>query len=197
MILKCTLLFFIFFKVGLFSFGGGYAMLPMIYKEIGTFGFMPVKEFSDLVALSQMTPGPIAINAATYVGFKYAGLAGAAAATLGIALPSFIIIAVVISFLSRFKKSYLVQGIFSGIRPATAGMIAAAVIFISQSSIISNQFFSRLLFTDPLKTVSIPSIAIFLSVLVLSRKWKIGRFEFSPGPVLLTILAGILGALII
>ena len=197
MIAKCALLFYVFFKIGLFSFGGGYAMLPMIYKEIATFGFMPVREFSDLVALSQMTPGPIAVNAATYVGFQYAGITGAAAATAGIAMPSFIIIAAVITFLSRFKKSAAVQGVFSGIRPATAGMIASAVVFISQSSIVNDQFFSRMLFTDPLTTLHIPSLIIFFLVLFFSKKWTIFGITISPGPVLLTILAGILGAFIL
>ncbi|MGL4369539.1 MAG: chromate transporter, partial [Spirochaetota bacterium] len=76
MAVKCALLLYIFFKIGLYSFGGGYAMLPMIYNEIGTFSLMPMKEFADLVALSQMTPGPIAVNAATYVGYAYAGIPG-------------------------------------------------------------------------------------------------------------------------
>ena len=83
-------LFVMFFRIGLFSFGGGLAMLPLIFQSVKDFGMMTASEFSDLVALSQVTPGPIAVNAATYVGFNGAGIPGALAATLGVALPSFI-----------------------------------------------------------------------------------------------------------
>ena len=85
-------LFVMFFRIGLFSFGGGLAMLPLIFQSVKDFGMMTASEFSDLVALSQVTPGPIAVNAATYVGFNGAGIPGALAATLGVALPSFILI---------------------------------------------------------------------------------------------------------
>ena len=92
-------LFVMFFRIGLFSFGGGLAMLPLIFQSVKDFGMMTASEFSDLVALSQVTPGPIAVNAATYVGFNGAGIPGALAATLGVALPSFILILIVVQFL--------------------------------------------------------------------------------------------------
>jgi chromate transporter len=100
--LKLWQLFFVFFKLGLFSFGGGYAMLPLIYQEIQKFGMMDPTEFSNLVAISQMTPGPIAVNAATYVGFKAAGVLGSAVATLAVSLPAFVIIILVAHFLQKF-----------------------------------------------------------------------------------------------
>ena len=80
-------LFTMFFRIGLFSFGGGLAMLPLIFQSVQDFGIMTSQEFSDLVALSQVTPGPVAVNAATYVGFNYSGLPGALTATLGVCLP--------------------------------------------------------------------------------------------------------------
>ena len=98
-------LFLIFFRIGFFSFGGGYAMLPLIYQSAQDFGLMSGTQFSDLVALSQVTPGPIAINAATYVGYQYAGIGGAAAATAGIILPSFLLVFLVLHFLRRFRES--------------------------------------------------------------------------------------------
>jgi len=101
-------LFVSFFKVGLFSFGGGYAMLPMIYQEIDAFG-LTMKEFSDVVAISQMTPGPIAVNAATYVGYKAAGFLGSAFATLGVSLPSFILISIIVLVFNKFKTNSIVQ----------------------------------------------------------------------------------------
>ncbi|MGL4370620.1 MAG: chromate transporter, partial [Spirochaetota bacterium] len=124
------------------------------------------------------------------------GVSGSVAATAGVTLPSFILVLTVIAFFARFKHSPYVKAALSGIRPATAGMIASAVIFISQSSIITEQFFSLQLFRDPLSTISIPSVIIFILTLAGSGKWKIGNFELALDPIILTILAGALGAFI-
>lgn len=190
MILRYLQLFYVFFKVGLFSFGGGYVMLPMIYKEIGTFNLMSAREFSDVVALSQMTPGPIAVNAATYVGYKTAGFLGAIFATLGVSLPCMIIVLIVSAFFYKFKSSKVVQAVLSGIRPATVGMIASAVIFFSQNSIFTANIFSSELFRNPLKVISIPALIIFGLTIFCTKKLKMG-------PITLTLLAGIVGAFIL
>ncbi|HEY8464216.1 MAG TPA: chromate transporter [Bacillota bacterium] len=179
-------LFYIFFKVGLFSFGGGYVMLPMIYQDIQTFGMMPADDFSNLVALSQVTPGPIAVNAATYVGFRAGGLGGAVFATLGVSLPSIIIILIITTFLIKFKNSPTAQAVLEGIRPATVGMLAAAVIFFAKTSLVTTDFFSLKVFQNPLKQISIPAWVIFFLTLLASKKFKIG-------PIALTILGGIVG----
>ena len=125
-----------FFTIGLFSFGGGYAMVPLMEREIAAHGWLAAREFADIVAISQMTPGPIAVNAATYIGFRVAGVAGSAAATLGVFLPSLILVLLVARFLRKFKESRGVEGVLSGIRPATVGLIASAVVFFSGMSII-------------------------------------------------------------
>jgi len=130
-------LFLTFFKIGLFSFGGGYVMLPMIYQEVQTFDFMPASEFSDLVALSQITPGPIAINAATYVGFKCAGFLAAAVSTIGIALPSVILMSIVVIFMQKFSENTIVKGVLGGIRPASLGLIMASAILIANGTIFT------------------------------------------------------------
>lgn len=117
-------LFLVFAKIGVFGFGGGMAMLPMIYQGAKTFGLMSADEFSNLVAISQVTPGPIAVNAATYVGFNCAGYAGAVSATFGVALPSFILVTLACYFIAKFKESKAIDGAFAGIRPVTAGLIA-------------------------------------------------------------------------
>ena len=182
-------LFYIFFKIGLFSFGGGYAMLPMIYQDIQTFGLMSAHEFSNVVALSQMTPGPVAVNAATYVGFRSAGFWGSIFATIGVSLPSFIIILIIASFMNRFKTNPVIQAVLSGIRPATVGMIATAVFFFANTSIIRQGFFSLRMLQNPLHYVSIPGMVIFALVLLASRYLKLG-------PILLTILGGVIGLLI-
>ena len=140
-------LFVMFFRIGLFSFGGGLAMLPLIFQSVKDFGMMTASEFSDLVALSQVTPGPIAVNAATYVGFNGAGIPGALAATLGVALPSFILILIVVQFLERFQESRGIQGAFLGIRPVTVGLIAAAVLFVGETVLVNGPIISAKLFT--------------------------------------------------
>ncbi|TCL57459.1 chromate transporter [Hydrogenispora ethanolica] len=186
---KCLLLFYVFFKVGLFSFGGGYAMLPMIYQEIEQFGFMPPREFSDIVALSQMTPGPVAVNAATYVGEKTAGFWGAVFATVGVALPSLILIVIVSAFLNRFKTSQAVQAVLAGIRPATVGLIASAVLFFANTSIFTNKL-SLAFFRNPLHFLNLPALAICGLTILATQKWKMD-------PILLTVFAGVLGAFIL
>jgi len=183
-------LFLLFFKVGIFSFGGGYVMLPMIYQEINILGLMPASEFSNVVALSQMTPGPIAVNAATYVGFKSAGFWGATFATLGVTLPSFFIILLISAFFYKFKKSPIVQAILTGIRPATVGLIISAVIFFAESSIFTSTLKSGKFLENPIGFFSIPALLIFTVTILLNKKFKVG-------PIPLTILAGVAGAFIL
>lgn len=188
--MKLITLFYVFFKIGLFSFGGGYAMLPMIYQDIGKFGFMPPREFSDIVALSQMTPGPIAVNAATYVGYKYAGFWGSVSATIGVCMPSFMLILIISAFFYRFKESKIVQAVLSGIRPATVGMIASAVLFFAQTSLYNPELLGAEMFKKPLEFVSLPAVGICALTVFLNGKFKVD-------PILLTVLAGVLGAFIL
>ncbi|MGI6765866.1 MAG: chromate transporter [Lentihominibacter sp.] len=135
-------LFLVFFKIGLFSFGGGNAMLPLIYQSVQEVGVMTAKEFSDMVALSQVTPGPVAINAATYAGLGFAGIPGAIVATIGVSMPCFIIMLIVIRLLDRFNDSRYVKGAFVGIRPVTIGLIAAAVVFIADDVLVKGSLVS-------------------------------------------------------
>lgn len=179
-------LFYVFFKVGLFSFGGGYAMLPLIYQEIQTFGLMQAREFSNVVALSQVTPGPIAVNAATYVGFRSAGWGGAFFATLGVCLPSIIIILIIAMFMVKFKNSPQFQAVLEGIRPASVGMLASAVIFLAKTSLVNEGFFTRQMLQNPLEFISLPAVVIFALTIWASQKGKIG-------PITLTLLAGVAG----
>ncbi len=181
-------LFYIFFKVGLFGFGGGYAILPMIYQEIQTFGIMSADDFSNLVAISQVTPGPIAINAATYVGYKVAGVGGATVATLSVSLPSFILILIVTSFLSKFKTNFTIQNVLKGIRPATIGLIASAFIFLAQAAnVVPKGSISML--KEWLLSVDIQAILIFLISIFLIFKRK-------KGAIAVTIIGAGLGIVI-
>ena len=166
-------LFYIFAKIGLFGFGGGMAMLPMIYEGASSFGLITREEFADLVGIAQATPGPIAVNAATYVGYTSAGIPGALAATLGVALPAFVLVNLVCMFLSKFRESRLVEGAFTGIRPVTVGLIASAAVIMGQSAFAS---------------VEIIPIAIFAAVILLSWRTKLS-------PIWMVIGAGVVGAL--
>jgi hypothetical protein len=98
-------LFGVFFKIGLFGFGGGYAMIPLLEGEISAHGWLPVREFADIVAISQMTPGPIMVNAATYIGYRVAGFLGSAIATFGVSLPSLVLVMLVAHSIRVFKES--------------------------------------------------------------------------------------------
>ena len=132
------LLFWTFFQIGLFGFGGGYAMLSMIQGEVvGHYHWMTTSQFTDIVAISQMTPGPIGINCATYVGYTsitgagYAqgwGILGSFVATSAVVLPSFILMLLISRFLIAYKNHPTVEQVFSWLRPAVVGLLAAAAL---------------------------------------------------------------------
>lgn len=124
-------LFYTFFFIGAFTFGGGYAMLPLIQDAVLKAGWMSQEEIINFVAVSESTPGPLAINMATFVGMKTAGVLGAICCTLGVVLPSFLIILVVAHFYQKFQKSRLVEGVMSGLKPAVVGLILAALLQVA------------------------------------------------------------------
>ena len=124
-----------FFKIGLFTFGGGYAMLPLIQEEMISHGWLTVNQFMDIVAVSQMTPGAIAINNATFIGFKLAGIPGVLATTLGVISPSLVIVLIIASIFNKFADNELVQKAWSGIRPAVIGLILTVVFSLGQQAI--------------------------------------------------------------
>ncbi len=124
-------LFLAFLKIGTFTFGGGYAMIAMIQAEAERQGWLTGEELVDFVALSESTPGPLAVNMATFVGMRTGGVLGAIIATLGIVLSSFVIILIIAKCFERYQKSKAVGGIMSGLKPAVAGMIGAAFISVA------------------------------------------------------------------
>lgn len=166
-------LFISFFKIGAFSFGGGYAMLPLIEKEIiDIHGWLSTTEFIDILAVSEMTPGPIAINSATFLGYKVAGVLGSITATIAVILPSFIVMSLIFHFIVKFKNTPYVEWIFSGIRPVVLGLIAAAAITVGKNAFID------------IKSVI---IAIILFYLVSFKKLN---------AILAIVLAGIFGIIL-
>ena len=126
-------LFWTFFLIGAFTFGGGYAMLPLIQIEVVNKGWLANENVINFIAVSESTPGPFAINMSTYVGSEMGGVFGAACATLGVVMPSFIIILIVAKCYDRFKRSRLVKGAMSGLKPAVIGMIGTAVLSIGKT----------------------------------------------------------------
>ena len=140
-------LFWTFFLIGAFTFGGGYAMLPLIQIEVVNKGWLANEAVVNFIAVSESTPGPFAINMATYVGSEMGGVLGAVCATLGVVLPSFVIILIVAKCYDRFKKSKLVKGAMSGLKPAVIGMIGTAVLSIGRTVFVQpGLMFSAALF---------------------------------------------------
>ena len=124
-------LFWSFLKIGLFSFGGGYAAMPLIQEQVvSSHNWLSMAEFTDLITISQMTPGPIAVNSATFVGIKIAGIPGAIVATVGCILPSCIIVMLIARLYLKYRKMDLLQGVLNSLRPAVVAMIASAGISV-------------------------------------------------------------------
>lgn len=132
-----------YLKIGLFGFGGGYAMLSLIQREIVTPGWITEKMFTDIVAISQMTPGPIGINSATYIGYSAPlmagytnplwGILGSVVCTLTVVLPSFMLVAWTSHYIRRNRESVVIRGIFAGLRPVVIGLIASAALLLMNS----------------------------------------------------------------
>ena len=178
-------LFWSFFLVGLFSFGGGYAALPLIQEQVTEINsWLTPTEFMDILVISQMTPGPIAINSSTFVGTKIAGIPGAIAATAGCVAPSCIIVLILAALYYRFKGLSLVQGIIKGLRPAVAALIASSGMSILIASLFGSESFSF-----SLSDLDLAALGIFIASLFTLRKFK-------PDPILVMLGAGIIGVII-
>nr|WP_278580134.1 chromate transporter [Bacteroides intestinalis] len=176
-------LFYTFFKIGLFGFGGGYAMLSMIQGEVVTrYGWLTSQEFTDIVAISQMTPGPIGINSATYVGFTATGSVwGSIIATLAVVLPSFILMLAISKFFLKYQKHPVVEAVFNGLRPAVVGLLASAALVLMNAENFSSPKEDMYSF--------IISCLIFLIAFIGTRKYKIN-------PILMIVVCGIAGLIL-
>lgn len=185
-------LWFTFLKIGLFSFGGGYAMIPMIEKEIEKNGWLSAAEFFDIIAIAEMTPGPIAVNSATFVGYKAAGFLGGLFATIGVSIPSLVLILIISRYFFKFQNHPLNTTMFYGIRPVIAGLITTAAFFVAETAIFKDEFSMDLLikiFYQPLEVINIESIFIFFISLIALKKFKLH-------PILTIALSGVLGILL-
>ena len=177
-------LFVTFFVIGLFTFGGGGAMLSLIQTQVvGKFAWLTEGQFTDIVAISQCTPGPIGVNCATYTGYEVAGVAGSAIATFALVLPSFIIFYGIITLYNRYHTTSLFSNVMAGLRPAVAGLIVAAALILMFH--ICPQGISVLEVNFPDWT----SWAIMAASLLASLVFKIN-------PILLIVAGGIIGLII-
>lgn len=160
-------LFLTFFKIGLFTIGGGYAMLPLIQEEVADHGWLAQEQLINFVAVSESTPGPFAINIATYVGNQMGGIFGGVCATLGVVLPSFIVILIVAQIFDKFQKSKIMQGCMAGLKPAVIGLIGSAMLSMAQTVFFINGVSFSVLKT-PAFYVSLVLFAV-MSVLALKK----------------------------
>ena len=178
-------LFYTFFKIGLFGFGGGYAMLSMIQGEVVTrHDWLSSSEFTDIVAISQMTPGPIGINSATYVGYTAVvnagyshtiGILGSIVATCSVVLPSFILMIIISKFFLKYQKHPVVASVFDGLRPGVVGLLASAALVL-----MNGENFG----TDTYQIVI--SSLLFIGVFIASYRYKVN-------PIMLIVICGVLG----
>ena len=186
-------LFLVFFRIGLLGFGGGYAIMSIIMQESQKLG-VSIQQFADLTALHLVIPGPIGINAATFAGYQNSGFLGSLFATLGISAPCFIIVLTIMFFLEKFKRSKIVEGLFSGVRPAAIGLIAAASLAIAREVILKEgvtfAYIMENIITDPLSVFSPWCLLIFIASLFCLSKFKIN-------PIFVTLLAGVAGVILI
>lgn len=173
-------LFLTFFRIGLFTFGGGYAMLPLIQEAVLAKGWIENTALINFIAVSESTPGPFAINISTYIGTEMAGILGAVCATLGVVMPSFIVILLVARFYEKFKTNKIVKGAMSGLKPAVVGLIGAAVVSMAKTIFLSSGLNVDFLF--------IMSIVIFALMFILALK--------KVHPIILILISAAIGIIV-
>jgi len=190
-------LFWSFFQVGLFTIGGGMASLLLIENQVVNYNnWLTLMEFTDLITISQMTPGPIAINSATFVGTRIAGFPGALIATMGFITPSCIIMGILAYIFEKYKTLATIQGILAGLRPAVVAMIASAGLNVLRLTLWGDKSLEHFigntsgrmleLFKEKFSSMNYMGATLFLIGLFILRKWKVK-------PVYVMIGCGIIG----
>lgn len=174
-----------FFQIGLFSIGGGYAAMPLIQNQVvDIHPWLTMTQFADIMTIAEMTPGPIAINSATFVGIQVAGLPGAIVATAGCVFPSCVIVMSLAYIYYRFRGLNMVQGILAGLRPAVIAMIASAGI-----SLLIMAVYGQRVLPEDLMSFDVIAVMIFLIGIIALRVWK-------PNPLWIMAGSGVLGVIL-
>lgn len=178
--MKLLQLFWSFLQVGLFSIGGGYAAMPLIQNEVVlNHGWLTMSEFTDLITIAEMTPGPIAVNSATFVGIRIAGLPGAIVATLGCIFPSMILVSVLSFVYYRYKSVSTLQSVLASLRPAVVALIAAAGLSIWQTAVFWDG-------AAALANINWTGMVSFVAAFFVLRKFKWN-------PILVMLACGVVG----
>lgn len=176
-------LFLAFFQIGLFSIGGGYAIIPMISDQVVVHQhWLTAQEFTDIITISQMTPGPLAVNTSTFVGMRVAGIAGALCATIGCICMGVLIVYGIYHIFQKFSTSKIFMEVLKGLKAGSLGLIMAAAAII-----LSLAFFKEGVIST--SNLQIPAVIIFTIILFIARKWKIN-------PIALMVLSGVMGVFI-
>ena len=195
------LLFWEYFKIGLFTIGGGYVMLPMVMQVVEKHGWVSSEELLNFVGIAESTPGPFAINLATFIGMQvgketslglFGGFLGAIVATVGVVLPSLVIIIVVTKLLLKFKSNKYVQGVLGGIKPVVWGLILSAIVTVGCAVVLPNLDTANIT-SQGFDKFSWVSLIIMVALLVLSRV-RLGKKKIHP--ILLILLSAVAGVVV-
>ena len=172
-------LFLSFLQVGLFSIGGGYAAMPLIKDQVvDAHQWISLQEYVDLITIAEMTPGPMAINSATFVGIRIAGIGGAIIASLAVILPSCIILSFLYYIYCKYQQGTAMQSVLASLRPAVVALIASAALMILQSVVFQGKAIATI-------NVDWLGVSLFVVALVVLRKWKLS-------PILIMVLCGVI-----
>lgn len=171
-------LFLSFVQIGLFSVGGGYAAIPLIQSQVvETHGWLTVNEFTNLITIAEMTPGPIGVNSATFTGLQIAGIPGALAATFGSIFPSCILVSILALVYCKYKETSAISNILSSLRPAVVALITAAGFSMFQTAVLSGKALH-------ISSVNVFALLLFIAAFIALRKWKLN-------PILIMCLCGV------
>lgn len=182
-------LFGVFFLIGAFTFGGGYAMIPLIESQVVSRGWMTSADVTNFIAVSESTPGPFAINMATFVGSSQAGFAGSICATLGVILPSFIIILLLVTLLAKFANSKYIKGAINGNKPIVISLISSTIILLMVKTFFFNGSLNNSFIFDR------TSLALFILLFGFSLIYK-KVFKKNLNTIMLLILSGLCGIIL-
>lgn len=178
-------LFIRFFQIGLFSIGGGYAIIPLIQEQVvNTYNWLTIQEYTDIITISQMTPGPLVVNTASFVGIRIAGFFGAVAATVGSILSGFIISISLYNFFKKHNNIESISNVLKALRSSSVGLIASAA-----STIILLAFFGNTTINIKISAINLTAVLVFIVALFLLRKYKLN-------PILIMILSGAAGLIL-
>ena len=181
-------LFITFFYIGATTFGGGYAMIPLVREQVLSHGWLTEAEFINMIAVAEATPGPVAINMATFIGSNEAGILGSALATLGVVLPSFLIILLIVSVIKNFLKYKAVNAFLGGVRPVVVGLITGTAVTMLLSNLLHFSLADAKVSLSP----DILGLVIFAILMTISTVYKKAK-KRAPSPIIMILLSAGLG----